>query len=61
VGLKINGTHPLLAYGYDVNLMGKHRNLSNDSEEVGLEINIRKPKNILLSHYKHAVKFMTHK
>jgi hypothetical protein len=46
VGLKLNGTHQLLAYADDVNLLGdnidyynKNRNLIDASKEVGLEIN----------------------
>jgi hypothetical protein len=47
VGLKLNGTHQLLAYAVDVNLLGDNidtmkRNtetLIDASEEVGLEIN----------------------
>jgi hypothetical protein len=48
VGLKLNGTHQLLAYADDVNLLGdnidtikKNTETSIDaSKEVGLEINI---------------------
>jgi hypothetical protein len=57
VGLKWNGTHQLLAYADDVNLLGDNihtikRNtetLIDASKEVGLEINIRKTKYMLLS------------
>jgi hypothetical protein len=56
VGLKLNGTHQLLAYTDDVNLLGdnidavkKHtETLIDASKEVGLEINIQKTKYILL-------------
>jgi hypothetical protein len=49
VGLKLNGTHQLLAYSDDVNLLAdnidtyyreKHRN--DASKNVGLEINVEK-------------------
>jgi hypothetical protein len=45
VGLKINGTHQLLAYTDDVNLLGdnidkKMETLIDASKEVGLEINV---------------------
>jgi hypothetical protein len=51
-GLKLNGTHQLLAYADDVNLMGdnidtKKKNtetLIDASKEVGLEINVEKTK-----------------
>jgi hypothetical protein len=52
VGLKLNGTHQLLAYANDVNLLGDNihvdivkkntKILIDASEEVGLEINIEK-------------------
>jgi hypothetical protein len=48
VGLKLNGTHQVLAYADEVNLLGdnidtikKHtETLINASKEVGLEINV---------------------
>jgi hypothetical protein len=48
VGLKLNGTHQLLAYADDVNLMGVNidiikkntETLIDASKEVGLEINV---------------------
>jgi hypothetical protein len=48
VGLKLNGTHQLLAYADDVNLLGdnidtikkKTETLIDASKEVGLEINV---------------------
>jgi hypothetical protein len=57
VGLKLNGTHQLLAYADDVNLLGNKINiikkntktLIDASKEVGLEINVEKTKYILLS------------
>jgi hypothetical protein len=47
VGLKLNGTHQLLAYVDDVNLLGDNvdtikkntKTLIDASKEVGLEIN----------------------
>jgi hypothetical protein len=52
VGLKLNGTHQLLAYADDANLLGddtdtinKNTETSIDaSKEVGLEVNIEKTK-----------------
>jgi hypothetical protein len=57
VGLKLNGTHQLLAYADDVNLLGDNidtRNKNTEiliyaSKEVGLEVNIEKTKYMLLS------------
>jgi hypothetical protein len=56
VGLKINGTHQLLAYTDDVNLLGDNiytikkntQTLIDASKEVGLEINVEKTKYMLL-------------
>jgi hypothetical protein len=50
VGLKLNGTHQLLVYADDVNLLGDNtstikRNtetLIDSSKEVGLEVNAEK-------------------
>jgi hypothetical protein len=52
VGLKLNGTHQLLAYADDVNLLGDNidtinkntQTLSDVRKEVGLEVNIEKTK-----------------
>jgi hypothetical protein len=48
--LELNGTHQLLVYADDVNLLYKNINImkknaeivSNASKEVGLEVNMRK-------------------
>jgi hypothetical protein len=52
MGLKLNGTHQLLAYAGDVNLLGDNvgninkniKTLIKASKEVGLEVNIVKSK-----------------
>jgi hypothetical protein len=57
VGLKLNGTHQLLASADDVNLLGDNINiirkntetLIDASIEVGLEINVEKTRYMLLS------------
>jgi hypothetical protein len=57
VELKLNGTHQLLAYTDDVNLLGGNTDtvkenadtLVDANMEVGLEINIGRTKHILLS------------
>jgi hypothetical protein len=50
VGLNLNGTHRLLAYADDVNLLGDNtdtinkniESLTDASKEVGLEVNVEK-------------------
>jgi hypothetical protein len=59
VGLKLNGTHQLLAYAHNVNLvgdnadtMGRKKNketLIGAGKEVGLESNVEKTKFMLMS------------
>jgi hypothetical protein len=56
VGLKSNGTHQLMAYAGDVNLMGDSidtlkKNIEPliDASKVGIEINVAKTKYMLLS------------
>jgi hypothetical protein len=59
VGLKLNGTHQLLAYADDVNLLGDNIDtikkntvsLIDASKKVGLEINVEKTKYMLLSRH----------
>jgi hypothetical protein len=56
-GLKLNGTHQLLAYADDVNLLGDSmdtinkntQTLTEASKEVGLEVNVEKTKYMLVS------------
>jgi hypothetical protein len=58
-GLKWNGTHQLLAYADDVNLLGDNIHnikkntgtLTDASKEAGLEINVEKTKYMVLSHH----------
>jgi hypothetical protein len=62
VGLKLNGTHQLLAYADDVKLLGDNidtinkntETLIDASKEVGLEINVEKTKYMLVSHHQNV-------
>jgi hypothetical protein len=59
VGLKLNGTHQLMACADDVNLLGDNikknaETLFDASREVGLEINVEKTKYMLLSRHQNA-------
>jgi hypothetical protein len=62
VELKLNGTHQLLAYADDVNLLGSNRDTINKntetlidaSKKVDLEVNIEKTKYMLVSHDQNA-------
>jgi hypothetical protein len=62
VELKLNGTHQLLAYADDVNLMRDNIDtikkstecLIDASKEVGLEINVDKTKYMLLSRHQNV-------
>jgi hypothetical protein len=61
-GLKVNGTHQLLAYAGDVNLLGDNIDSTNKntqtlidaSKEVGLEVNVEKTKYMLVSRDQNA-------
>jgi hypothetical protein len=65
VGLKLNGTHQLLAYADDVNLLGDNidtikknaETLIDASKEVGLEINVDKTKYMLLSRHQNVSQY----
>jgi hypothetical protein len=67
VGMKLNGTYQLPTYAEDVNLLGdnvdsikKHtETLIDASKEVGLEINIKKTKYMLLSRHQNAGQILT--
>jgi hypothetical protein len=63
VGLKLYGTHHLLAYADDANLLGDYidntvskntETLIDASEEIGLEMNVEKTKYMLLSRHRNA-------
>jgi hypothetical protein len=62
VGLKLSGTHQLLVYANDVNLLVDNidtikkntETLIEVSKEIGLEVNTEKSKYILLSRHHNA-------
>jgi hypothetical protein len=61
VGQKLNGTHQLLAYDDDVNLLGNVDTIKKNTEtfidaskEVGLKINEEKTKYMLLSRHQNV-------
>jgi hypothetical protein len=62
VGLKLNGTHQLLAYADDVNLLGDNidaiekstETLIDASKEVSLKIDVEKTKYVLPSRHQNA-------
>jgi hypothetical protein len=64
VGLELNGTHLLLVYADDVNLLGDSVNtikentntLLESSRDVGLEINAEKTKCMIMSHHPNSGK-----
>jgi hypothetical protein len=62
VGLKLNGTHQLLVYADDVNLLGDNidtikkntQTLIDTSKEIGLEVSMETTKYMLLSCHQNA-------
>jgi uncharacterized protein YabE (DUF348 family) len=62
VGLKLNGTHQLLVYADDVNLLSDDidttkentQTLIDTSKEVGLKVNTEKTKYMFLSHHQNG-------
>jgi hypothetical protein len=62
MGLKLNGTQQILAYADDVNLLGGNigaikkntETLIDASKVVGLEINVKKTKHMLLSRHQNV-------
>jgi hypothetical protein len=62
VGLELNGTHQLLVYADDVNMLGDSvdtikkntQTLIDATKEFGLELNAEKTKYMLLSRHQNA-------
>jgi hypothetical protein len=62
VGLELSGTHQLLVYTDDINLLGDNANtikensetLSEASRDVGLEINAEKTKYMIMSRHPNS-------
>jgi hypothetical protein len=61
-GLKLNGTHQVLAYADDVNILGGSVHAVNKNtealvaaaKEIGLEVNADKTKNVVMSRDRNA-------
>jgi hypothetical protein len=62
IGWELNGTHQLLVYGDDVNLLGdsvnaikeKSETILEASRDIGLEINAEKTKYMIMSRYPNS-------
>jgi hypothetical protein len=61
-GLKLNGTHQLLVYADDINLLGDNTNIikkntgaiTDASKDVALEVNTEKSKYVLMPHHQNS-------
>jgi hypothetical protein len=62
VGLELNGTHQLLVYADDINLLADSKNTIKENKEtllqasrdVGIEINAEKTKYMIMSHHPNS-------
>ena len=60
--MKLNGTHHLLVYADDVNILGESVHIIKEnaealvvaSKETGLEVNVDKPKSMVMSSDQNA-------